>query len=1173
MSSDSSKLLTDQQSCYGAVPHSQATPFMEVKGYQRVQWRVNLCHIFTVLTVGILWLIFRWKPVLEVIAKGSPCHLSQADWVLIKRPINEQFPARVWTEEVEDDYFVHPAGSGEDENHICLAVGVAEDDWKDTIQLQKEEEKSVIRYYISEGFRYIWSEKRQNFCKVCDLDEQLTCADIYRQKTALSRHDQNKKRKVYGPNIIDVPVKPYFTLLVEEVLNPFYIFQILSIALWMAETYYYYAACILFISFISIAVSLYQTRKQSVTLRNMVKLTVKVQVCRDTGEEEMVNSQDLVPGDCIVIPSNGLLMPCDATLLTGECMVNESMLTGESIPVLKTTLPDLDLTYSIDEHKRHTLFCGTQVIQSKNYISEDPVMAVVIRTGYCTAKGDLVSSILYPKPLGFKFYKDAIKFIIFLGLLALIGDIYSVVILVQKKVPVSRLLLRALDLITIIVPPALPAAMTVGTIYAQNRLKKNGIFCISPPRINLCGKLKLICFDKTGTLTEEGLDIWGVVPVESNVFQPIIHEPRHLPDNPLLRTLATCHSISLIGNSLIGDPLDLKMLESIGWDLKENVTEADSIAAFGTRVLAVIQPPPMEEQPYDTKQEIVVGILRRFPFASSLQRMSVLTKRPGSLPTEAYLKGAPEMVASLCLKESVPTDFSEMLRHYARDGYRVLGLAYKVLSPDIAFDALHKLERSYVESEMTFLGFLIMRNVLKAETKPVIISLKQANFQTVMVTGDNMLTALNVARNCGMIDLKDRVIFASASPPTYDKPASLKFILADPIPDQQNGTEIVTYQQETWSQSYHLALNGRSFAVVLEYFPNLLPKILQRGTIYARMAPDQKTQLVENLQKLGYCVGMCGDGANDCGALKAADAGISLSEAEASVASSFTSKINNIECVPILIREGRASLVTSFGIFKYMAMYSLIQFVCVLILYSINSNLGDWQYLFFDLAVTTTIAIFMGRTEPTKELVPQRPLGSLIKVPILGSLVLQTLVIVMIQILTFFITTSQSWFVPINVTSTNTNYLPNYENTVLFCVTGFQYLILATVLSKGQPFRKPLYSNVLFLFTLIILCVLMMIFTLHPFTFMRQILQLMPINDINFKLLLLGFAALHFFTSLLLETAIDSGILTLCLRILYKKKDKKALYKRLEKELSHNSSWPPLNEVIYAEQERAICFE
>ncbi|KAJ8320793.1 hypothetical protein KUTeg_002380 [Tegillarca granosa] len=99
------------------------------------------------------------------------------------------------------------------------------------------------------------------------------------------------------------------------------------------------------------------------------------------------------------------------------------------------------------------------------------------------------------------------------------------------------------------------------------------------------------------------------------------------------------------------------------------------------------------------------------------------------------------------------------------------------------------------------------------------------------------------------------------------------------------------------------------------------------------MSPEQKAQLVEVLQDLGYYVCMCGDGANDCGALKAAHAGISLSEAEASVASPFTSKNPNIECVPTLIREGRAALVTSFGIFKYMACYSLTQFVSVCLLY------------------------------------------------------------------------------------------------------------------------------------------------------------------------------------------------------------------------------------------------
>jgi cation-transporting ATPase 13A2 len=127
-----------------------------------------------------------------------------------------------------------------------------------------------------------------------------------------------------------------------------------------------------------------------------------------------------------------------------------------------------------------------------------------------------------------------------------------------------------------------------------------------------------------------------------------------------------------------------------------------------------------------------------------------------------------------------------------------------------------------------------------------------------------------------------------------------------------------------------------------------------------------------------YFVGMCGDGANDCGALKAANAGISLSNAEASVASPFTSKTPNIECVPLVIREGRAALVTSFGVVKFIVMYSITQFVSVLILYTvnlhlfflllflfknllifkINAGLTDFEFLYIDLVLVTINAFF-----------------------------------------------------------------------------------------------------------------------------------------------------------------------------------------------------------------------
>lgn len=86
---------------------------------------------------------------------------------------------------------------------------------------------------------------------------------------------------------------------------------------------------------------------------------------------------------------------------------------------------------------------------------------------------------------------------------------------------------------------------------------------------------------------------------------------------------------------------------------------------------------------------------------------------------------------------------------------------------------------------------------------------------------------------------------------------------------------------------------------------------------------------------------MCGDGANDCGALKAADAGISLSEAEASIAAPFTSKIQDISAVVTLLREGRAALTTTFQAFKFIELYSMIQFFSVTMLYLVGSNLSD----------------------------------------------------------------------------------------------------------------------------------------------------------------------------------------------------------------------------------------
>lgn len=159
---------------------------------------------------------------------------------------------------------------------------------------------------------------------------------------------------------------------------------------------------------------------------------------------------------------------CDAVLISGEVIVDESILTGESNPVTKTPLRNNSELYSHVDDSRHVLFCGTTVIQARQN-HQDPVRAVVIKTNFQTVKGELVRSILYPKPIDFKFNRHINHFLCIMGVLALIGFIYTVVLKILRHDGAWEILFKAIDLITIVVPPELPAGLTIATIFAEKR--------------------------------------------------------------------------------------------------------------------------------------------------------------------------------------------------------------------------------------------------------------------------------------------------------------------------------------------------------------------------------------------------------------------------------------------------------------------------------------------------------------------------------------------------------------------------------------------------------------------------------------------------------------------------------------------------------------------------------
>lgn len=298
-----------------------------------------------------------------------------------------------------------------------------------------------------------------------------------------------------------------------------------------------------------------------------------------------------------------------------------------------------------------------------------------------------------------------------------------------------------------------------------------------------------------------------------------------------------------------------------------------------------------------------------------------------------------------------------------------------------------------------------------------------------MATGDNVLTAISVGRQCNIIEAdsevflgdvkkigeKETVFWTSTRGQTGHK-INKDTLIPDKeffteeakkqghehldsnlelsrLEDEKSVNDVVRLADFPWQhppEQYAIALTGKAFNTLLNdpspCAQAILKQVLLKAQIYARMAPDDKAKLVEKLQE--FCkteVGMCGDGANDCGALKVADMGLSLSEAEASIAAPFTSQIQDISSVVVLLREGRCALTTSFQCFKFIEMYSMIQFLSVIMLYSMGSRLSDSQFLYIDLFMIIPLSIFMGQTEAYKTLTPHLPAASLLSLPVLTS--------------------------------------------------------------------------------------------------------------------------------------------------------------------------------------------
>ncbi|KAI0300122.1 endoplasmic reticulum Ca-transporting P-type ATPase [Multifurca ochricompacta] len=673
----------------------------------------------------------------------------------------------------------------------------------------------------------------------------------YRQPPGLKASGLPALQSMYGKNEFNIPIPSFTSLFSDHATAPFFVFQVFCVALWMLDEYWYYSLFTLFMLVVFECTVVWQRLKTLTEFRTMSVAPFPIQVFRDS-KWSVLQSDDILPGDVVSLVrshQSETNIPADILLVQGTCIVNEAMLSGESTPLLKESIELLDTSDKLDadsQHRNAVLFSGTKLLQGGNGNTPDGgCLGVVLRTGFGTAQGQLVRTMIFSTERVSANNLESFLFIGFLLIFAIAASWYVWVKGIERDLKKSKLLLDCVLIVTSVVPPELPMELSLAVNASLVALSKFAIFCTEPFRIPTAGRVDVCCFDKTGTITAENLVVEGIAGVDSSDHLKLLDVKATSRETTLC--LAGAHAlVRLDDGTVVGDPMEKTTLEALEWQ----ISNGDGVS------------PTSPSAPHRT----ILSIRRRFQFSSALKRMSTISTLPGGRGLVA-VKGAPETLKGMLAH--IPSDYDETYKWYTRRGSRVLALGMKEYD-SISIDKIKKLNREEVESHLKFAGFLIFHSPLKPDAVDALKMLADSSHRCIMITGDNPLTALHVARDVEIVD-REALILDLKENPTHEA-GDLEWRTVDE-------TKIIPVDpseplDQSLLENYDICITGAA----LKQF-SLQPsweQLVQHTWVYARVSPLQKESIITSLRGLGYTTLMAGDGTNDVGALKQAHIGVAL---------------------------------------------------------------------------------------------------------------------------------------------------------------------------------------------------------------------------------------------------------------------------------------------------------
>lgn len=486
--------------------------------------------------------------------------------------------------------------------------------------------------------------------------------------------------------------------------------------------------------------------------------------------------------------------------------------------------------------------------------------------------------------------------------------------------------------------------------------------------------------------------------------------------------------------------------------------------------------------------------------------MLALSAGPGKTRSSEFsgphvlAKGAPETMEQRFDPKTMPKDYPAMHRHFSLRGARVLALGYRKLS--LSWDKIRAMTRDEIEQDLTFAGFLVLTCPLKSASAKCIAGLKKSSHSVMMITGDHMLTACYVAQTLRIISQKRRALVLHRAPLEW------RTVDAGPVitkPFSLDGTAL-----DALDKKFSLCIGGDGLAAALAHIPGdaklkgdaapFIKALVSRVKVFARTSPEQKEAIVGWLKDVGHTVLMCGDGTNDVGALKAAHVGVGLLEAEgegdsgskykvkrkskhktakigsmqalleaeadmqntvvqmgdASVASPFTSRQNDIRCTLSIIRQGRCTLVTTTQMFKIIAINCLITAYSLSVLYLDGVKFGDSQATMQGLVVAGAF-LFISRSAPLETLSEERPYQSIFCGSILLSMAGQFLVH-MVSLMTVC-SAAKVFERTTEDLDPEKDFKANVLNSAVFLLSNGMLMTSFFTNYRGAPFMEGLFEN------------------------------------------------------------------------------------------------------------------